>query len=81
MSSQHFDKCLLTFLVLIFAGLAFRGYHLGNDQLSAFAADNSKLFAGALLTLITGARLLGRNGDSHPNGQPPPATGAEEIKK
>lgn len=84
--STHFDKILLTCLVLIFAGLAFRGYHLGNDQLSAFASDQSKLFVGALLTLITGRALATRNGDSKngngtsPNLQPPPQV-AEETKK
>jgi hypothetical protein len=70
MNTSHFDKILLTVLVLIFAGLAFHGFHNGNDQLSSFAADNSKLFSGALLTLITGRALMSRNGDNG-NGKPP----------
>jgi hypothetical protein len=65
MPQTHFDKILLTGLVLVFAALAFRGYHIGNGDLSMFAADSCKLFSGALLTLITGRALMGsRNGDS-----------------
>lgn len=70
MNSVHFDKILLTALVLIFAALAFRGFHLGNGDLATFATDNSKLFSGALLTLITGRALAGiKNGGSN---VPPP---------
>lgn len=57
---SNFDKLLLTGLVSGFALLAYRAYHVSSAELAQFAVDNSKLFSGALLTLITG-RLLQRD--------------------
>lgn len=51
---QQFDKILLVTLVLAFSAMAYRAYHVGSQELAQFAIDSSKLFAGALLTLITG---------------------------
>lgn len=68
------DKMLLTVLVLVFAALAFRGYHVGNADLSTFAADSCKLFIGALLGMVTNRPSTGsRNGDTHPPAAPPAA--------
>lgn len=67
---QQFDKLLLTFLVVFFTYIAVHENHISHGQASqaalaviALAVDHSKLFAGALLTLITG-RALARGGDS-----------------
>jgi hypothetical protein len=54
---KHFDKMLLTVLILIFALCAFRGFQVGSVGLETFGSDTTKLFAGALLMLITGENL------------------------
>jgi hypothetical protein len=55
----NFDKLLLSSLVLMFCLVAYRAYHVGAKDMAQFAVDNSKLFSGALLTLITGRLLAG----------------------
>lgn len=56
---MNFDKLLLSSLVLLFCLVAYRAYHVGAKDMAQFAVDNSKLFSGALLTLITGRLLAG----------------------
>jgi len=63
----NLDKFLLVFMVLTFAALGSYGYRFKFIDLAAFAVDTSKLFAGALLTLITG-KLLSRSTDKNGNG-------------
>lgn len=58
----NFDKLLLATLLIFFVLMAV--YHSGAAQL----ADDAKLILGALLTLITGARLMQRNGDNGNGG-------------
>lgn len=67
-TKSHFDKLLLTFLVLFFASIAVHAVHYGEPATTAFATDNGKLFAGALLTLITGQRFLQRGSDGNGGG-------------
>lgn len=50
----EFDKLLLTALLLVFCGMAVRGYCTTGSALAAFGADQAKEFGGALLGLITG---------------------------
>lgn len=45
----HFDRLLLVLLVIIFALLAWHGYHYNETGLADFAQSNIKLMIGALL--------------------------------
>lgn len=69
--TSHFDKLLLTFLIMVFAVCAFRGFQIGSVGLETFGSDTTKLFAGALLTLITGS-VLRKNGTPPADPKPTP---------
>lgn len=79
MNSQHFDKLLLTFLIIIFSVAAFRGFQVGSVGLETFGADAAKIFTGALITLITGS-VLKKNGGA-PGTQATPPNSIEGEKK
>lgn len=75
---SNFDKLLLASLLIFFVLMAV--YHSGSSHL----ADDAKLILGALLTLITGQRMMQRNGDNgngngngKPSPTPPPAPEAK----
>lgn len=72
----NFDKLLLTGLVILFGLMAYRAYHVGVAEMAQFAVDNSKLFSGALLTLITGRLIANAQQQTPPPpSQPAPLTG------
>ena len=77
MINGHFDKILLTVLILLFAICAFRGFQVGSVGLETFGSDTTKLFAGALLTLITGS-VIKKAATAIQPGTPPPTSSTEE---
>lgn len=77
---SNFDKLLLSLLVMLFVGVMIYSIHrpdLDDDKIISFCQDMAKLFAGALLTLITGVVLRKANGIAPSGGsnetQPPSA--------
>lgn len=71
MDSKHFDKLLVTAIIFTFAVMAFHAYHAGERDLATLAADQIKLFSGALLTLITKELLGGRGSQTNPSNPQP----------
>jgi hypothetical protein len=75
----HFDKLLLLAIIVYFSLLGLHAAHdLRDGKLSEAYIKNGDLFAGALLTLITGGRLMQRRVDTEggngSNGQPKSVT-------
>ena len=67
----QFDKLLLVFLVLFLAVYALHtAHHSADVKLAEWATKTSDLCTGALLTLITGGRLMQRRVDTE-NGTSP----------
>ena len=64
---SKFEIILLTLMVILFIGLVVFGSIWKHDSVVAFAIDNNKTFAGALLMALTG-RAIQRNGDRNGNG-------------
>jgi len=58
---SNFDKLLLAALLIFFVLMA---VHYSSRPSEQSLADDAKLILGALLTLITGQRLMQRNGDN-----------------
>lgn len=74
--NSHFDKLLLSFFILYFSLLGFHAVYIlelhkieiNNPIVQSFMSamlDNQKLVIGALLGLITGRALSGKNGGSN----------------
>jgi len=63
----HFDKLLLSALLIFFTVTA-----LHFPASAAALADDGKLVLGALLGLITGARMIGRTSDKPQAPAPTP---------
>jgi hypothetical protein len=68
---QKFNELLMLFLIIMFSSMAYRAFHVGNKEIANFAIDHAKLFAGALLTLLTSA-VHGMITGNKPNDPPPP---------
>lgn len=79
----QFDKLLLTFILMVFIGVAIYFEHRSADGESLkWATGTVGILIGSLTTLIQGSRMLARkgdgsngngngNGDSHSVTQPP----------
>ncbi len=79
-----FEILLMAAFVLLYTGCVAYGAIWGRNGIIDFAADNNKLFVGALLGALTGraisATMTTRSGDN-PNGgptsPPSPSTGSQ----